>query len=142
VGDPSLGVCIPGTGVANARRSTDSVLDSGKGKEMAALTGVRSRSSSQPQHIDVEVSLEDDIPLQRSWKVSCGSGSAHGGPPVMGLQGSKVAAVPQVDLGAGVSLMTETSGSGSDESTTPSEGAVGAIAGSIDDAVAKEATPK
>jgi hypothetical protein len=38
--------------------------------------------------------------------------------------------------------MTETSGSGSDESTTPSEGVVGAIAGSIDDAVAKEATPK
>jgi hypothetical protein len=37
------------------------------------LMGVASRSGSQPQHIDVEVLSEDDVPLWRRRKVSCGS---------------------------------------------------------------------
>jgi hypothetical protein len=70
VGDPSHGVRILGTGVTNARRSVDSVPDSGKGKGMAVPMGVTSRSGSQPQHVDIEVLSEDDVPIQRKRKVS------------------------------------------------------------------------
>jgi hypothetical protein len=56
-------VHIPGTGGASARSSADSALHSSKGKGKAAPTEATSRSGSQPQLIDVEVSSEDDVPL-------------------------------------------------------------------------------
>jgi hypothetical protein len=62
------------TGDSSTRRCADSGPDFGKGKGKAALMGVASRSGSQPQHIDVEVLSEDDVPLWRRRKVSCGSG--------------------------------------------------------------------
>jgi hypothetical protein len=93
VGDPSHGVGIPGTGDVNVRRSTDNASDSIKGKGKVATMGVASRSGSQPQHIDIKVLSEDDVPLQRRRKVSHGSGPTHGGPLVTELQDLKVDAM-------------------------------------------------
>jgi uncharacterized Zn-binding protein involved in type VI secretion len=93
VGDPSHGVGIPGTGDVNVRRSTDNAPDSIKGKGKVATMGVASRSGSQPQHIDIKVLSEDDVPLQRRRKVSHGSGPTHGGPLVTELQDLKVDAM-------------------------------------------------
>jgi hypothetical protein len=63
-----------------------------------------SKSGSQPQHVDVEASSKDDVPLQRRRKVSHGSGplkdGCHAGGP-----------------GACVSLTMETSRSGDGMST-------------------------
>jgi hypothetical protein len=80
VGDCSLSVRIPRTGDASARRSADNVSDSGKGKGVATPSRAISRPGSHSPHVDIKVSLEDDIPLQRRRKMSRGSGSAHGGP--------------------------------------------------------------
>jgi hypothetical protein len=64
-------------------------------------------------------------PLHRRRKGPGGCKSAHGGPPVTGLQGLKAATMPQVDLGAGVQLMMEASGPEGSEPATPNAGAVG-----------------
>jgi hypothetical protein len=63
VGDPSHGVCMPRTSDASARRSTNSVSNSGKGKGVATSMRAASKQGSQPQHVDIEVSSEADVPL-------------------------------------------------------------------------------
>jgi hypothetical protein len=70
------------------QRGIDTSMGPSKGKGKAAAS-VRSGD---------EVSLDDDIPLQRRRRLLCSDGSATDGPPLSGERVLEVATTPQLNL--------------------------------------------
>jgi hypothetical protein len=116
MGDQSCGMHIPGTDVADNRRSAGATSGPGMGKEKIAPSGSASKVGSWSASKDLETSTEEIAPLGRKRRLVRSDGSV-----VLGQQAPKKATTLQSNLKVAASMVSGMSGGG-ESITTVKEG--------------------